>query len=259
MADLTRGHFGYAFDSEDVAAITQGGEDPLIMLKRFRDSFPKINIEGDPLGVIDIKDQGPVGSCVGQSIAQVFSICYWLATGRKEIFSAAAGYYLSQKVDGIRGDSGATISGAMKVATTQGLCLEKDWPYVPRYSPVQPQGISFPYLLKVSKPIKDVDVLWQVNEEGLPVHFGRSWNKFDDAEVVTNWSPLRNSGGHATTLWQRFNQNINDINSWGKRWSTDGQHQYTYNAMKSILADRWTVAVAYAPAGMEYPVPDAIS
>ena len=64
MADLTRGHFGYAFDSEDVAAITQGGEDPLIMLKRFRDSFPKINIEGDPLGVIDIKDQGPVGSCV---------------------------------------------------------------------------------------------------------------------------------------------------------------------------------------------------
>lgn len=255
---LEQGVLGYAFEDERRNYLEAHGDEPGVMLSRFADSFPKFNIEADPLGVLDVPNQGPVGSCQGQAIRQVFSSCFFLATGRKEFFSAAAGYYLSQKFDGISGDRGSTLSGGQKVATQHGMCLEKDWPYEPRYNPRQPQGITFPYKLKVSRPMRSVQEVLDWIDSGLPVQIGLMWNGSCNREIVDNWQP--GGGGHSTLFWLRSPRgNVRNINSWGRNWNGDGVHEWTESSIARAIAHRYTVMIGYAPDEMSFPDQAAIN
>jgi len=114
---LPIGRLGYAFQKEDRATLETNGAEPSEALRLFQASFPTFDVTADPLGAVDILDQKNQGACQGHALAMVFSICFFLATGRREAFSRAAGYYLSQRKDGIRGDSGSTLSGGQWVAT----------------------------------------------------------------------------------------------------------------------------------------------
>jgi hypothetical protein len=191
----------------------------------------------------------------------VFQICYFLATGRKASFSRAAAYYLSQKKDGIRGDQGSTLSAGQWVATQHGLCLESDWPYPSRYNPQQPASAANKFLFKLqtTKPFKDLQSMLDWLEQGLPIQTGLTWNDSCNEEIVDNYSN-RSGGGHSTVFWQRRpSQNVVNINSWSANWSGDGCHEWTLKSIETALAGRWTVFIGYAPAGMQYPTPDAIS
>lgn len=258
---LTQGRLGWAIDSEDVARLEASGQHSGELLKWYRDSFPKFNTQADPLGVVSILDQGQQGACQGHALAQVFSICYFLATGRKAAFSRAAGYYLSQQKDGIRGDQGSTLSGGQWVATQHGMCLESDWPYPSRYNPAMPPSANgkFNFKLKATKPLKDIDSILEWLELSLPIQTGLTWNNSCNEEIVDAYSG-RSGGGHSTVFWQRTpSSNVKNINSWGSSWSGDGCHEWTTKSIETALAGRWTVFIGYAPAGMEYPVPDAIA
>lgn len=61
--DLTPGLLGYAFDWEQHDELESRGQEPELVLKQFKDTFPKFNTAADPLGVVDILDQGQQGSC----------------------------------------------------------------------------------------------------------------------------------------------------------------------------------------------------
>jgi intein/homing endonuclease len=202
-----------------------------------------------------------VHNCQGNALAQVFSICYFLATGRHETFSRSAGYYLAQKKDGISGDKGSTLSGGQWVATQHGMCLESDWPYPQRYNPAMPPSANgkFNFKLQATKPLKDIDSVTQWIESGLPIQVGLTWNSTCDQEVVSNYSS-RSGGGHSTVFWQRrASGNIVNINSWGTRWNGDGVHEWTIDSVKEALKARWTVFIGYAPDGMSFPTPKVIS
>lgn len=202
-----------------------------------------------------------VHNCQGHALAQVFSICYFLATGRREAFSRAAGYYLAQKRDGIRGDKGSTLSGGQWVATQHGMCLESDWPYPSRYNPGMPPSAQNKFLFKLqtTKPFKDLESMLQWLDEGLPIQIGLTWNNSCDQEVVDNYNG-NSGGGHSTVFWQRrANKNVVNWNSWGRRWAGDGVHEWTPESIKRALASRWTVFIGYAPAGMSFPQPQPIS
>jgi hypothetical protein len=176
-------------------------------------------------------------------------------------FSRAAGYYLSQKKDGIRGDQGSTLSAGQWVATQHGLCLESDWPYPSRYNPQQPASAANKFLFKLqtTKPFKDLQSMLDWLEQGLPIQTGLTWNDSCNEEIVDRYNG-RSGGGHSTVFWQRRpSQNVVNINSWGAGWSGDGCHEWTPKSIETALAGRWTVFIGYAPAGMEYPVPDAIA
>ena len=158
MSDLPQGTLGYAIDDEHLDELANG-DDPLELMSRFRDAVPTFNEQIKPDQIIAVVNQGSVGSCQGNALATVFQICYFLATGRFEVFSRAAGYYLAQRKDGIRGDRGSTLSGGRWVATEHGMCLDAKWPYVSKYDPKEPAGIDYPFKLKVSRPFRNADEL----------------------------------------------------------------------------------------------------
>jgi hypothetical protein len=258
---LEQGRLGWAIDSENVPLLESTGTESGELLKWYRDTFPKFNTQADPLGVVSITDQGQQGACQGHALATVFQICYFLATGRKAAFSRAAGYYLSQKKDGIRGDQGSTLSAGQWVATQNGMCLESDWPYPSRYNPAQPASAANKFLFKLqtTKPFKDLQSMLDWLEQGLPIQTGLTWNDSCNEEIVDRYNG-RSGGGHSTVFWQRRpSQNVVNINSWSANWSGDGCHEWTPKSIETALAGRWTVFIGYAPAGMEYPVPDAIA
>lgn len=259
--DMTPGRMGYAFDWERLDELHERGQDAELVLKSYKDAFPKFNTTADPLGVVKILNQGSQGSCQGHALSQVFSICYFLATGRTEAFSRAAAYYLSQKKDGISGDKGSTLSGGQWVATQHGLCLESDWPYPQRYNPGQPPSASgkFNFKLKATKPLTEIDAITAWLDSGLPVQTGLTWNSTCDQEVVSNYSS-RSGGGHSTVFWQRrASGNIVNINSWGTQWNGDGVHEWTIDSVMAALQGRNNVFIGYAPDGMSFPQPAAIS
>jgi hypothetical protein len=47
------------------------------------------------------------------------------------------------------------------------------------------------------------------------------------------------------------------LNSWGN-WNKDGQNEWTPRAIETALANRWTVAVGYAPDGLLSPIGDVL-
>lgn len=258
---LTQGKLGWAIDSENVGQLEATGQHSGELLKWYRDTFPKFNTTADPLGAVSILDQSTQAACQGHALAQVFSICYFLATGRKAAFSRAAGYYLSQQKDGIRGDQGSTLSGGQWVATQHGMCLESDWPYPPRYSPQMPASAKdkFLFRLQTTKPFKDLQSMLDWLEQGLPIQTGLTWNDSCNEEIVDAYNG-RSGGGHSTVFWQRRSGgDVVNINSWGSSWSGDGCHQWTTGSIEAALKGKWTVFIGYAPAGMIYPDPSAIA
>ncbi len=250
---LPRGQLGYAMDLENREYLEDTGEDSTKLLKAYKEQVPEFNVEADPGKLVRILNQRNQGACQGHSVAMFFSICFFLATGRWLDFSRAAAYYLSQRRDGIRGDRGSTLSGGQWVSTQHGMCLESDWPYPNEYDPTEPPGIKYEYKLKVSKPLKTADEWKAWSDAGLPIAGGLKWNTTCDVEIVNNWQPLRNSGGHATTWWlRRPNGNRPNINSWGAQWNGDGIHEWTMQSIERALKDPFTVFIGYAPDEMMF-------
>ena len=257
MTDTAIRSFGYRYDLERRNQLEIDGHEPEQLLKAFRATFPPTNPEANPLGVFDILNQGNVGSCQGHALAGIFSICYFLATGRREHFSRACGYYIAQRYDGINGDNGSTLSGGNKVATEHGMCLEKDWPYTGRYEPREPTGLNYLYKLKRSKPLRTLELVKEWRDAGLPIQTGMSWGNAADREVVDNWSP--GGGGHSTVFWQRTpGGNTRMLNSWGS-WMADGMNEWSDNAITQLLRHSWTELIGYAPDEMSFPIPDPIT
>ena len=243
---------GYAIQKEDHDYLNSHGEDPRLLMKRFSDSFPAFNTESKPTDILRIKNQGSVGACQGFSLSTVFEICYFLATGRQETFSAMAGYILSQRYDGLLGrDVGSTLSAGEKVATEHGLCLDKDWRFPGRYDTRIPSGIQYPFKLVHSRPTNDASVVQEAIDLGLPVHVGIPWGREMDAEHVQNFVGS-GGGGHAITFW------LNSlINSWAD-WNGDGMSSYSYRALEQMCAHQWGVFIIYAPDGMSFPDLDVV-
>lgn len=257
---LPQGPLGYAIESERRFELEATGREPSEMLKAYRDAFPKLNITADARGAVRVLDQGQQGSCQGHSLAQAFSVCYFLVTGRYLAFSRAAGYYLSQKFDNIRGDQGSTLSGGNKVATQHGMCLEEEWSYPSRYTPAQPPGIQFRFKLATSRPMRTIGEMQEWIESGLPIQTGLSWNDSCNQEVVDNWRS--GGGGHSTLFWLTTGTNgelVNNINSWGGDWNGDGQHKWTWQSIERALRHSWTTFIGYAPDGMSFPDAEPIA
>ncbi len=242
---------GYRYDHESKPELFFHGQSASETLKAYRDSFPKFDVGANPLGAIDVLNQGNQGACQGHSLASIFTICFFLATGRRQAFSRAAGYYLSQRYDGIRGDNGSTLNGGRRVATEHGMCLESDWQYPSRYNPAEPANVPYLYKLKITKPFTRVADVTAWIDAGLPVQTGFAWNDSCSREIVTNWRS--GGGGHSTVFWQRAKSgNVVMLNSYDQ-WNEDGCNEWTEGAIAQALAHEWTTLVGYAPDEMSFP------
>lgn len=248
---LPTGKLGYAIEREDREELEAFGVAPKMMLRKVRETLPKFNVQQIPTDLFDPLNQGNQGACQGHSLATVFMICFFLATGRLANFSRAAAYYLSQRKDGIRGDRGSTLNGGRWVATQHGLCFEHQWPYPSRYNPTEPSGISYPFKLVASRPTRDYEEIQEAIDLGLPVQDGIIWDSSVSRTISTNFVG-RGGGGHSTTLWCKQGENTVRINSWGM-WDGDGCNENTPRSLKQQVEHRYSTHVIYAPEGMVYP------
>lgn len=249
---MSFGKLGYAIDNENRASLMNRGLNPMMMLQTFKAEVPAVNIDADPLSVVNVLNQGSIGSCQGQSLAKCFQICFFLKTGRVVNFSAMCGYIIAQRYDRLIGrDVGSTLSGGQRVATEHGMCLEEDWEYPSRYSANIPTA-NFPFKLRSAQPTNDPSLVLDALKLGLPVQTGMAWNSELERERVTSYTGRGAQGGHATTLWLRKDKHICHINSWGN-WNGDGCSTWTEEALRQIVSYRGNTFVIYAPDGMEYP------
>lgn len=242
---------GYLYAEENHAALAENGMDARRLVSRAAANRPDFNPDVNPMTLFDPLNQGGQGACQGHSLALIFTICYFLQTGRILQFSRAAAYYLSQQRDGISGDRGSTLSGGQWVATQHGLCLESDWPYPSRYNPTEPRGVHYPFKLVAAKPTRDWDTIREALDIGLPVQDGIIWDDSVSRTLVTNYVG-RGGGGHSTTIWTKKGPNYRRINSWGM-WDGDGCNENTPEAMQQQVRHRYSSHVIYAPEGMIYP------
>lgn len=246
-------NLGYAINKENYPMLAGNG---MPVEKMFRmieaNGPPDPNTQANPMDLVDPLNQGNQGACQGHSLATCFTLCYFLATGRIEAFSRAAGYYLSQRVDGIRGDRGSTLSAGMQIATKHGMCLEKDWPYPRSYDPTEPRGLTYPFKLVASQPTSDYSQIEHaIKVLGLPVQDGIIWDNSVSRSISTDYVGS-GGGGHSTTLFGMIGQNFRRINSWGM-WDGDGCNENTPRSLKKQVEHRYSSHIIYAPAGMIYP------
>jgi len=161
----------------------------------------------DPRVVLHVENQGSVGACQGHSISSCLEWCYIIETGNLNLqLSRAMGYYESQQLDGITGDSGSTISAGVKLATNTGICIESLWPYTGRYNPQRPSNwseiIENAATYKIGKSVRltNYDAVRTFLGSGQgAVHLGISWGSGMNAAVLDRFPP--GGGGHAIGLY----------------------------------------------------------
>lgn len=242
------GRLGYAIEKENQASLMANGVEPKLLMQRYKEQFPAFNASADMLDIINVLDQGQVGSCQGQSLCKMFQICFYLATGRIVNFSAMCGYIIAQRFDGLDGrDVGSTLSGGQRVATEHGMCLEADWRYTGRYDSSVP-NVAFPFKLASAQPTNDPALIKEALSLGLPVQTGMAWNNELERERVESYTGAGAQGGHATSLWLDKH-----LNSWGSGWNGDGLSSWSDRALEQIVTHRGNTFVIYAPDGMDYP------
>jgi len=215
-----------------------------------------------------IEDQGSQGSCQGHSLSSCVEVCHTEAGGDYTQLSRAQAYYESQRLDGIRGDSGSTITGGCRLATEHGLVTERDWPYPSRYNPARPAGYESMTRYKISgfDAIKDFDdliaVLLSRKAVNIGISWGRAMDRHNDGGVVTSFSP--GGGGHAIAL---MGARVKDFagntlgyphpvlyNSWSRRWGRAGRCLLSRQAVEQMLSHRWTVMMVLHGAPTPKPV-----
>jgi hypothetical protein len=211
----------------------------------------------DPREVIQVENQKSQGACAGHSLSSVIEWCLTLATGKTGAqLSRAAGYYETQRIDGIRGDKGSTINGGVKLAMNWGLPIESLWPYPDRYDPSRPRNWdavtenAAQHKIGRSTRITSYDG-WRAflgSGQG-GIHTGIAWSSnVMSKPIVETYSP--GGGGHsicALVLSDRLDRQGRPyswiLNSWSKTFGNQGWQEWSPTAIEQMLKSNRTTFV----------------
>jgi hypothetical protein len=217
-----------------------------------RGTYSEVKV--DPRAVMKIENQGSVGSCQGHALSSCVELCYYIATGDlTRQLSRAFGYYETQRIDGINGDRGSTISGGIKLATTLGIPREELWTYSGRYENRRPSNwneiVEDAKLHQIGQSYRmesydGIRTFLGSGQGGISI--GISWGGEVDRPVVNSFSGA-GGGGHAIALLglsERLDQSgrpyVWMLNSWGSNWGNKGWSEWAPNAVEQMLRHRFT-------------------
>jgi C1A family cysteine protease len=243
---------GWRIDLEDFAALEALPDE--IPVLAMRGSFKAVTL--DPREVIQIPNQGQQGACQGHALTTCMEWCYDIASGRADVqLSRAAGYYLSQARDNIRGDSGSCVASGVAEAMENGIGEEKYWPYPQRYNPAKPADFAaykqnaLQYKIGSSRKLTSYEGVATFLGSGQGgVEIGIGWNSSCEHSVIESYSS--GGGGHALAfiaLSERKNNAGESYvwmaNSWGTNWGNKGWAEVSPKAVQQMAAGRSNVMI----------------
>ena len=246
---------GWAYESED--------RDALAASRRIipYEAIPEATLP-ETIGraaFVYVEDQSNQGSCQGNALSTGIECCRTVHGGTLSQLSRQAAYVLSQKIDGISGDRGSTISAGIKLAMGDGICLESVWPYPSSYSARVPAGYAAAakYRIAGHSAVTSYDELLRHLTLGT-IHIGVMWSSGVDRGVANNGAvleswPAGGAGGHSIeAVGYRVTDYMGEplpgdqpycewVNSWSKRWGYDGRFLTSPRATEQMRTSKWAV------------------
>jgi C1A family cysteine protease len=192
--------------------------------------------------VVDVLDQGNLGSCVLNSAFQAIRMRH-VAQGvhAPKLGSRLMGYYLARAVDHLTAvDSGTYLRTAFEVLNKFGFCSEDVWPYNdgPELFMRMPNSKAFHDAFDLHAPTVYRRISTTGNDRildvkraiagGFPVCFGCA---VDNAFTHGNFDPAEPlmppradiAGGHAMTIIGYSGDVFRVLNSWSSDFGVDGR------------------------------------
>lgn len=197
--------------------------------------------------------------CQGFASACSSAGAYVVENGEVLLFSGHFAYRTAQEIDGIRTDSGSTISGGAKAAMTVGACPLAACPYPANYnSAITPamRALAAKYRIKSYGLVKTYDEAFAVILSGLVINWGLGWDFSGPSQfVMTKFSGR--GPGHATAL-AGYSERVDPsgrnylwcVNS---GWPVPGFYEVSPDAVDRALSTSRTVALTYST--MDAPQP----
>lgn len=259
MSDSHTGFTGWRFWDENPAALLARGQLNYHLWRKqveeigYDWEFPE---EIDPRGYLQIHNQGAVGSCQGQSLADSCEVAHYIEAGEVVELSRAYSYLASQEKDNLLGrDNGSTLEAGSKVAA-EGIPLESDFQYTADYTSIlntyrqrktDLQTKARAWRFSGETPLSSYDDIFTfLKTRSGAVHIGIMWG-LPDAWEIRSYSP--GGGGHAVVFggylkvasWPK--PGILLKNSWGTSWGRDGWAIIHPDAVDQMCRAKWSVFI----------------
>ena len=250
---------GYAIEKEDREAIYREavpaeylmtGELPVRVDPRQTELYKSGNW-------LPTEDQLAIGACQGNALTENLEFCHAIHTGKVKAYSRMYAYIGSQMEDGIRTDSGSTLSGGTRLAK-KGCASEAKAPYPSRYpgwSYITPEMRADAVdKLESSTTIRSSSQMKQYLGSGIGivqigVSWGRSFNP-NSLGCITGFAP--GGGGHSVVYCGYVpDEDVGASsgagywfimkNSWGTRWGIRGLAFVSPASVDAQLRHQWSV------------------
>lgn len=267
---------GYAIGKEDVGYLK--ANNTKLTQEVLRYSIPE---RVDPWSLdgklMPTEDQKTQGSCSGHALSECYEYCCYVASGEVKQFSRQMAYLGAQRMDGISGDNGSTLSGGTKLASEYGLCLESTYPYLSAYPregwkniPQAAWDEAKRFLLKSATDIDGSEAARQYLGAGLGIiHIGIAWNdRFspDSKGCIRSFNPGSNFGGHAIVLCGYVPDSDIGVksskgywiilkNSWSQRWGIRGRAYLDPIVVDQMAKHKFTVMLGRSDLTVPKPRP----
>lgn len=207
---------------------------------------------------IKVVDQGPIGSCVGNSTSNLHYFVQ-IKEGAKnpQYGSRLFVYYNTRKREGtVKVDAGCMIRNAIKSITKEGICPEKLWAYDPEMFDDKPPAVAYAEALNhqaiTYSRLMGLQQCKECIASGYPFVFGFSvYESFMGSDVArTGKARLpkkgeRLLGGHAVMAvgYDDATKMLLCLNSWGISFGDKGYFYLPYEFIleEDLSDDFWTI------------------
>jgi C1A family cysteine protease len=215
---------------------------------------PKIDLS--PL-FSPVEDQETLGACTGNALVGALEYLEKKDNVHFKELSRLFIYYNERVMDhSVMSDSGAQIRDGIKTLAKQGVCSEKNWPYIISKFTVKPPSSCYKeaqnHQIIEYQRLSTLDEMRTCLAEGFPFVFGFTvYESFETQKVAQTsimtmpTSKERLIGGHAVcgVGYDDIKKRLLVRNSWGKNWGMNGYFAmpYKYIMDRNLSDDFWTI------------------
>jgi C1A family cysteine protease len=212
------------------------------------------------LGCSPVENQRSLGSCTAHALVGALEFLEKKEGAPFVDLSRLFVYYNERAIERtVQHDAGAFLRDGIKSLSKQGVCAEKDWPYVVGHFKKKPTRACYAdakkHCITSYHRIDTVDEMRSCLADGFPFVFGFTvYQSFESAAVAKSGvlnlpKPKEQSlGGHAVMAvgYDDPQQRFLIRNSWDTDWGQKGYFTmpYAYLADRHLSDDFWTVRAA---------------